>query len=239
MLQNGLKAQSRKWTLQEYDSDEDEVDQLTIHEAFQYLNQTYVDECAKNTIGINNKKCFPKIFWTFFKPTITLLFFPSTTTANKNIGVMLFEEPKTQAELDEEKKEKEEKEKLEKDKLKLSHTQKVKQTKTQISVIRKINPKMKKEDMLLMQNGTRKGFAMKIKTRLLGFKMVRFNMGAQGILIPRSVNNELEGKVDSIGDEDPAKNKSILNKGPKWKTAVTSVKKWYVLFILLFYVLIN
>ena len=148
---------------------------------------------------------------------------------------MLFEEPKTQAELDEEKKEKEEKEKLEKDKLKLSHTQKVKQTKTQISVIRKINPKMKKEDMLLMQNGTRKGFAMKIKTRLLGFKMVRFNMGAQGILIPRSVNNELEGKVDSIGDEDPAKNKSILNKGPKWKTAVTSVKKWYVLFILCTY----
>ena len=148
---------------------------------------------------------------------------------------MLFEEPKTQAELDEEKKETEEKEKLEKDKLKLSHTQKVKQTKTQISVIRKINPKMKKEDMLLMQNGTRKGFAMKIKTRLLGFKMVRFNMGAQGILIPRSVNNELEGKVDSIGDEDPAKNKSILNKGPKWKTAVTSVKKWYVLFILCTY----
>ena len=94
---------------------------------------------------------------------------------------------------------------------------------------------MKKEDMLLMQNGTRKGFAMKIKTRLLGFKMVRFNMGAQGILIPRSVNNELEGKVDSIGDEDPAKNKSILNKGPKWKTAVTSVKKWYVLFILCTY----
>ena len=76
VLQNGLKAQSRKWTLQEYDSDEDEVDQLTIHEAFQYLNQTYVDECAKNTIGINNKKCFPKIFWTFFKPTITLLFSP-------------------------------------------------------------------------------------------------------------------------------------------------------------------
>ena len=71
---------------------------------------------------------------------------------------------------------------------------------------------MKKEDMLLMQNGTRKGFAMKIKTRLLGFKMVRFDMGAQGILIPRSVNNELEGKVDSIGDEDPAKNKSAVQR---------------------------
>ena len=143
----------------------------------------------------------------------------------------MLEEPKTQFELDEEKKEKEEKEKLEKDKqLKLSHTQKVKQTKTQISVIRKINPKMKKEDMLLMTstNGARKGLAMKIRTKLLGFKMVRFNMGAQGILIPRSVNNELEGKVDSIGDEDPAKNK-IENKGPKWKNAVTSVKKWYVL----------
>ena len=79
VLQNGLKAQSRKWTLQEYDSDEEEVDQLTIHEAFQYLNQTYVDECAKNTIGINYKKCFPKIqtFLDFLKPTITFLFFPS------------------------------------------------------------------------------------------------------------------------------------------------------------------
>ena len=53
MLQSGLKAQSRKWTLQEeYDSDEENVNQLTVHEAFQYLNQTYVDDCAKNTIGM-------------------------------------------------------------------------------------------------------------------------------------------------------------------------------------------
>ena len=36
MLQTALKEQSRKWTLQEYDSDDDEnVDQLTVHEAFQ------------------------------------------------------------------------------------------------------------------------------------------------------------------------------------------------------------
>ena len=138
---------------------------------------------------------------------------------------MIFQEPKTQAELDAEKKEKEEEERLEKEKTKLSHTQKVKQTKTQISVIRKINPRLKKEDMLLMQSGTiKKGLAMRIKTRLLGFKMVRFDMGAAGILIPRSVNNELEGKVDSAADEDPAKNK--LTNGPKWKNTINSVKKW-------------
>ena len=72
MLKDALQERTKKWS----GLGDEDLDLLTVHEAYQYLSRTFVDDAAKNTVANQQGNCllFVSCLFTFFS-AVCLLFF--------------------------------------------------------------------------------------------------------------------------------------------------------------------
>ena len=71
MLKDALQERTKKWS----GLGDEDLDLLTVHEAYQYLSRTFVDDAAKNTVANQQGNClhFASCLFTFLT-TICLLY---------------------------------------------------------------------------------------------------------------------------------------------------------------------